>query len=238
MDRIGPDLERQGKVARQAGRGTWISSHAESDVAAIGALLSRAWLFARCDPEVDGQVERLVDAGVTYVMLPMYRDAEAVARACARAAGRAHIVPLVETREAVACIHEVLAVPGIDEVHIGLNDLSLAYGLPSRFAALLHPAVAQVAAAARAAGARLGLGGIGRAGDDDLPIPTSLVYAQHARLGSGAALVSRSFLLGCGDLASEVRRARAELERWQAAGDEQHERAAARLSALVACGPW
>lgn len=201
-------------------------------------MLRGAELFARCDPTVDGQVERLVDAGVACVMLPMFRDAEAVADVCGRAAGRARVVPLVETREAVACIHEVLAIAGVDEVHVGLNDLSLAYGLPSRFAGLVHPAVRRVAVAARSAGARLGLGGIGRAGQDDLPIPASLVYAQHARLGSGAALLARSFLLGCADLAAEVRRARAELAAWQVAGADEQERAVARLRALVSRGPW
>ena len=204
----------------------------------VGARLRHARLFARCDPQVDGQLERLVEAGVAFVMLPMFRDAETVAAACRRAAGRARIVPLVETREAVERIDEVLAVAGVDEVHVGLNDLSLAFGLPSRFSALVHPAVERVAAAARAAGARLGLGGIGRAGQEDLPVPASLIYAQHARLGSGAALLSRSFLDGCGDLGEEVRAARRMLAHWQAAGAEAQERATAQLHDVTATAGW
>ena len=204
----------------------------------MGARLRHARLFARCDPQIDGQLERLVEAGVAFVMLPMFRDAEAVAAACERVAGRARIVPLVETREAVERIDEVLAVAGVDEVHVGLNDLSLALGLPNRFAALVHPAVERVAAGARAAGARLGLGGIGRAGQEDLPIPASLVYAQHARLGSGAALLSRSFLGGCGDLGEEVRAARRQLASWRAADGEAQERATARLREVAATAGW
>lgn len=202
-------------------------------------MLRRAQLFARCDPAVDGQLERLVEAGVACVMLPMFRDAETVARACDRVGGRARIVPLVETREAVDGIEEVLAVAGVDEVHVGLNDLALAYGLPSRFAGLAHPSVQRVAEAARAAGARLGLGGLGRVGQEDLPIPASLVYAQHARLGSGAALLSRSFLdAGCDDLAAEVRAARAALARWQSADAAEIDRATARLRDLTETARW
>lgn len=238
VDRVGPDLERAGKAARQAGLQTWISPHGEADAGRVGALLRRARLFARCDPQVDGQLERLVEAGVVYVMLPMFRDAATVAAACERTAGRARIVPLVETREAVECIEDVLALEGVDEVHVGLNDLSLAYGLQSRFAALLHPAVERVAAAARAAGARLGLGGIGRADQDDLPIPASLIYAQHARLGSGAALLSRSFLDGASDLEADVGRARRALAGWNAAGAEAQDRATARLRELTATAGW
>jgi len=200
-------------------------------------VLVGARLFARCDPAVDGQVERLAEAGVAILMLPMFDDAEAVAAVCARALP-ARVVPLVETRGAVERIEEVLDVAGVDEVHVGLNDLSLAYGLASRFAALAHPAVERVAAAAHAAGARLGLGGIGRAGQDDLPVPAALVYAQHARLGSSAALLSRSFFAGCTDLAGEVARARAELAAWEVAGPARQEHAARRLRELVARGPW
>jgi 2-keto-3-deoxy-L-rhamnonate aldolase RhmA len=238
VDRVGPDLERAGKAARQLGRNTWISAHREADVDAVAGVLRRARLFARCDPAVDGQLERLLDGGVAFVMLPMFRDAETVAAACERAGERARIVPLVETREAVDAVEEVLAVPGVDELHVGLNDLSIAFGLPSRMSALVHPAVEHVAQAARAAGARLGLGGIGRAAQDDLPVPASLVYAQHARLGSRAALLSRSFFEDCGDLGAEVRAARAALATWRVAGDDEHERATARFRELAATGGW
>ena len=39
-------------------------------------------------------------------------------------------IPMIETRQAVESIDEILAVPGIDAVYVGPADLSLTYGLP------------------------------------------------------------------------------------------------------------
>jgi 4-hydroxy-2-oxoheptanedioate aldolase len=38
---------------------------------------------------------------------------------------------MIETREAVEAIDDILAVPGIDAVYIGPADLSMSYGLPA-----------------------------------------------------------------------------------------------------------
>ena len=39
-------------------------------------------------------------------------------------------VPMIETREALDVIDEILGVEGVDAVYVGPNDLSLALGLP------------------------------------------------------------------------------------------------------------
>ena len=190
VDRIGLDLERDGKRQRQAGLATWVSPHDEADLPAVAAALRNARLFARVEPVCAGgaeQAARLAEGGVRVLMVPMFRSADEV-RAVARAAPRAAIVPLAETREALAIVDEVLAVDGVSELHIGLNDLSLELGLRNRFAVLCHPAVERAATIARDAGARFGLGGLGRAGQTGLPVPADLVYARHAQLGSTSAL--------------------------------------------------
>ena len=244
VDRVGVDLERLGKPERQAGLGTWISGHEESDLPALAAELSRACLFARTDPLHDGtpaQVERLLAAGVEVLMVPMFRTADEVARYTDVVAGRAHVVLLLETAEAAERIESIVAVEGVDEVHLGLNDLTLALGLANRFAVLATELAARVAEAVTGAGVRFGAGGIGRVGDDGLPIPTDLVYAQYPRLGATAALISRAFLAPDPerlDLAAEVARSRARLAEWakrpraelEAARAELSERAAATAS--------
>ena len=78
----------------------------------------------------------------------------------------------------------------------------------------MSPAAARVAAAAAHAGLPLGVGGIGRAQDAGLATPPDLIYAQYPRLGATAALISRSFLAGGGDLAREIRHARERLAWW------------------------
>jgi hypothetical protein len=80
----------------------------------------------------------------------------------------------------------------------------------------------------RAAGIRFAFGGIGRAGDDRLPIPSDLVYAQYPRLKADGALISRAFFPRDGtpiDLKIEVERARRRLDAW--ARKPAHERARA-----------
>lgn len=236
IDRIGIDLERLGKLARQAGMGTWVSPHTLDDLERLRPAVTRAQLFARTDPLHDGtpgEVERALAAGADVLMLPMFRGADEVARYVELVGGRARVVGLLETAEAVADVEAVAGVPGLDELHIGINDLALSLGLPNRFWVLLDPAAKRVARAAAAAAVPLGLGGIGRVTDTTLPIPPDLIYAQYARLGATAALISRSFLAAGCDVATEVRHARARLAWWAGRPRAEHDRAARELEAAL-----
>jgi HpcH/HpaI aldolase/citrate lyase family protein len=244
IERVGVDLERLGKRQRQNGLGTWISPHSEYDLAAVGHALSDARLFARLDPLHDGtpaQVERVLAAGAEVLMLPMFRSAAEVERFVELVGARARVVLLLETPEAVECVREIVAVKGVDEIHLGLNDLTLALGLPNRFMLLASTLAARVAAAVTGAGLRFGAGGIGRAGDDSLPIPADLVYAQYARLGASAALISRSFVgpdAAAVDLAREVERSRARMAEWRTRDPAELEAARLELTARAASAGW
>ena len=245
IDRVGVDLERLGKGERQAGLGTWISPHREEELPALGEALRTARLFARTDPLHAGtaaQVERLIEAGVEVLMLPMFRGAAEVARFVDLVSGRADVVLLLETAEAARDVDAILAVDGVGEVHLGLNDMTLALGLANRFELLATQMAARVAAAVRAAGLRFGAGGIGRVRDTGLPIPTDLVYAQLARLGATAALVSRAFTRsesGEVDLAAEVAISRARLAEWAARSPGELEAARRELiDRAAACASW
>ena len=240
IDRVGVDLERLGKQQRQAGRGTWISEHREEDIPALAAALSRASLFARVDPIHDGtpaQVERLVQAEVQVLMLPMFRTPAEVARFVELVGGRARIVLLLETVEAAEHVDSIVAVDGVDEVHLGLNDLSLALGLRNRFGLLATDLALSVACAVTDAGLRFGAGGIGRVADSGLPIPTDLVYAQYARLGATAALIARTFIGDDDqtvDLSAEVARSRDRLAEWARRPAADLEAARRELAELAA----
>ena len=219
IQRVGVDLEWIGKFERQRGLGTWISPHTEDDLSAIGATLTRAALFVRVNPvnpDTPREVEAVLALGAHTVMLPMIASGREAADFAALVAGRAHIVLLVERREAVDRLDDLIRVNGIDEVHIGLNDLALSLGLPNRWLVLAGDIMAEASARVRQAGLRFGFGGLGRAGDDGLPIPSDLVYAEYARTGATAALVSRSFFASPDiDLAAEVARARERLAYWK-----------------------
>lgn len=218
VDRIGVDLERLGKAERQRGLGTWISPHRESEVTGLRAALNRAELFARVNPlnsDSPREIDSVLAAGATVLMLPMVANEEEAARFATLVAGRATAVLLVERTEAIARIEAIVAAPGIDEVHIGINDLALSLGLRNRWLVLAGDIATEVGARVLDAGLRFGLGGIGRPGDHGLPVDADLIYAEYARTGATGALISRSFLRaeGC-DLPAEIRRARRELARW------------------------
>ena len=148
-------------------------------------------------------------------MLPMARSADEIACVVDLLAARAELVPLLECADGLRAIGELAAL-GVAEAHVGLNDLALSLGVTDRFAALLSDELAAAVAHARRAGLPLGIGGIGRAGDETLPIPSRLIY--EARLRSAGALLSRAFFFGDDvDVAAEVAAARAEIDRWRRA---------------------
>lgn len=156
-------------------------------------------------------------------MLPNICDVREVQQVFSLLAGRARLVPLVERYAALAQIDQIIAVDGIDEVHIGLNDLSIDLGYRNRLAVLFDVRLKDMSDRTRSAGVKLGIGGIGRALDTGLPVPSETVYARIAYLGGTGALLSRSF--GAHDmdeqeLAAEVARARHRLAYWTAQDQE------------------
>ncbi|HEU0250121.1 MAG TPA: aldolase/citrate lyase family protein [Solirubrobacteraceae bacterium] len=246
IDRIGVDLERAGKRQRQAGLDTWISPHSAERLVDLRAAIVHARLFARVNPlsaQSGEELERLLELGVQVVMLPMFENAEQVARFIALVDRRAEVVLLLETSAAVDDIERIVCVPGVREIHVGINDLALSLGMGNRFSVLDCEPIERVSNCVRAAGLRFGIGGIGRAGDHELPIPSELIYAQYPRLGATAALVSRAYLT-CEegeniDLINEVARSRELLAHWSAASPPEL-RHAQRVfrAALAQCKGW
>jgi hypothetical protein len=241
VDRIGIDLERLGKRERQGGRGTWISGHRLESLDRVAGSLERAQPFARIDPPHDGtaaQVDEVIAHGARVVMLPMVAGPDEAEAFAAAVDGRARVVLLVERPEAVRRIAELAAVDGVEEIHLGLNDLALSLGMSTRWQVLAGDLASDVGAAVRERGRAFGLGGIGPPGMDDLPVPSDLVYAELARTGATATLLSRSFMRRAeGDLATCVRAARDALADWRrrpaAALEDAHTELARRAAAVV-----
>ena len=104
-----------------------------------------------------GIIGRVLDAGALGVIIPMVNTPEEARRAvdaCRYAPARhaqlrsarsdrqarpeymrtpnelVACIPMIETRQAVEAIDDILSVPGIDAVYIGPADLSITYGLP------------------------------------------------------------------------------------------------------------
>jgi hypothetical protein len=173
-------------------------------------------------------------------MLPYFTAARAVAEFVDLVGGRASCVLLLETAAALARVRDIVAVPGIAEVMIGLNDLHLSLGLANPFEVVVSDLIEVAARRVREAGLGFGFGGLARAGDDDLPVAPDLVYAQYPRLGASAAWLARSFFAARAtavDLTTEVVRLRARLAFWAgqppAVLAEMRDQLALRLRALA-----
>ncbi len=222
VERIGVDVERLVKHERQGHLpNARISDHELTHLAALRSSVRRASLFARLNslhPHTADEIGAAIDAGASVLMLPFFTQAVEVERFVRLVDGRARAVLLLETAAAVVRLHDILAVDGIDEVMIGLNDLSLSMGVASPFEIVASDMMAMVAREVQALGRVFGFGGLARAGDHTLPVPSDLVIAQHARLGSTSAWLARSFF-GDGsqrvDIAGEVGTLRDRIQFWK-----------------------
>jgi hypothetical protein len=220
---IGLDLERLGKDQRQRHvPDARVSPYDFEDLRAVCAAVRRATPFVRLNPLHAGsgaEIERALACGARAVMLPYFRAADEAAAFVRLVAGRARVSLLVETGAALVRLHHILAVEGVDEIMVGLNDLHLDLGLASPFEVLASDLFAAAAAQVRRAGLRFGFGGVTCPDDPDLPVAPDLLLAQYARLQAGAAWIARSFFrggVGPADVAPRLAALRARLAWWYA----------------------
>ncbi len=200
VDRIFVDMEYLGKDTRQRGLDTVKSHHTVKDVAAVKDALSWAQLLVRVNsiheagsgvPSSRDEIDATVDAGADVIMLPYFKTLAEVQTFLELVDGRTKTMLLFETPEAVALADEILELPGIDEVHIGLNDLSIGMGQRFLFQPLADGTLDALCPKFQARRIPFGFGGIARLGLG--MIPAEIVIREHCRLGSQRAILSRSF---------------------------------------------
>lgn len=194
VDRIWIDLETLGKEERQKGMNTVKSKHTINDIKVIAPQLTTSEMLVRVNPWNENSVEeinKVIDAGAHLIMLPMWKTEEEVKSFINTINGRAKTVLLLETKEAVNCLDNVLKLSGIDEIHIGLNDLHLSYNLTFMFELLSNGVVELLCNKIKQAGIPYGFGGIAKLGTGELP--AEKIIMEHYRLGSTRAILSRSF---------------------------------------------
>lgn len=200
VDRIFVDMEYIGKSDRQGGMDTVQSYHTVDDVRNIRQNISRAELLVRCNPiheetllfgSSKQEIDAVVECGADVIMLPYFKTVEEVKTFIELVRGRANTMLLIETPEAVSHIDEILEINGIDEVFVGLNDLSLGYEKKFMFELLSDGTVEQLCHKFRIKGIPYGFGGIAALGRGLLP--AERIIAEHYRMGSTCAILSRSF---------------------------------------------
>lgn len=194
VDRIFLDLEYINKADRQKGRNTFITKNSVEDVKVLRAAIKSAELLVRVNPInplSKGEIDAVCEAGADLIMLPMVYDAEDVKTFVELVGGRAKTVPMIETTQAMARIDDILAVEGVDEIYIGLNDLHIGLGLSFMFEILSGGLVDYMAEKIKAKGIPFGFGGMGKIGEGMLP--ADKILAEHYRVGSSSVILSRTF---------------------------------------------
>lgn len=200
VDRIFVDLEYIGKSARQGGMDTVQAHHTAEDVKKIADAVMKAEVLARVNPIHERQGEQIsseeeigevIENGAEIVMLPYFKTEKEVYRFLKAVNGKAKTMLLIETPEAVENIDKILALDGIDEVFIGLNDLSIGYGRKFMFELLADGTVDRLCRKFKDKNLPFGFGGIASLGKGLLPSENVLI--EHYRLGSSCVILSRSF---------------------------------------------
>lgn len=195
VDRIFIDLEQYGKQKRQADWDSVKSKHSIEDIPKVKAVLKNAQLLVRTDPVFDGlgeEIEGVLRYSPDVIMLPYFKTVEEVEKFLSMVGGRAKTSLLVETKEAEEKLDEILSLGGIDEIHIGLNDLSHSHGKQFLFEELADGTVDEIVGRIKAHGIdRFGIGGITALGKGLLPCER--IIPEHYRLGSTCAILSRDF---------------------------------------------
>lgn len=217
VDWIFVDMEFIGKDNRQGGLDTVQNHHTIENVRNIKNAVKKAKVLVRVNPihkvmmNADGtiaymdsktEIESAIEAGADIVMLPFFHSVDEVKEFVSLVQKvnnqigqygnmKAQACLLLETPEAAILLDEILNVPGIDMIHIGLNDLHLAMGMKFMFQLLTDGIVEQLAKKIKAKGIPFGFGGIANLHGGALP--GSYVLKEHYRLGSSMVIVGRSF---------------------------------------------
>ena len=200
VDWIFLDMEFIGKDARQGGLDTVQNHHTVKDIENIKAAPKKAKVLVRVNPIHEAlpdypsskdEIDATIKAGADIVMLPFFKTVEEVKQFINYVDGRAKTLLLMETVEAANHVDEILEVPGIDMIHLGLNDMHLELGMKFMFELLANGTVEKLGKKIEAKGIPFGFGGIATL--DGGALPGSMVLKEHVRLGSSMVIVSRSF---------------------------------------------
>ncbi|MDK9781004.1 aldolase [Vibrio sp. B172a] len=194
VNRIFVDLEFLNKSERQRGLNTVLSNHTIEDVKAVRAVINKSDLLVRVNPinpNSQHEIDCVIASGADIIMLPMAFDSKDAQDFVNMVDGRARTIVMIETAQAMSRIDDLIAVKGIDEFFIGLNDLKISLGLNFMFEVLSSGLVEYMIDKIIMSGSVVGFGGIAKLGEGDLP--AELILSEHVRLNSHSVILSRTF---------------------------------------------
>ena len=220
VDRVFFDLEYIGKAERQRGRDTVKYHNDINDIPKLREVVTSSELLVRTNPihaYTASEVDKAIAYGADILMLPMAMDKNDVETYTRLVDGRAKVCIMIETAAAMTRLDDIMEVPGVDELFIGLNDLHISLGLNFMFEPLAGGLVDYIAEKCNKKGMPFGFGGIARIGDGMLP--ADMILGEHVRLGSTSVILSRTFKGGDSPVAIDFK---AEVEKVRQRFQELH----------------
>lgn len=204
VDRIFIDMEYIGKADRQGGMDTVQSHHSVEDIRRIRPILTSSELLVRVNPihkkgvyqgiphtSSEEEINAVIEAGADIVMLPYFKSVEEVQFFVDTVDFGAKTILLLETVEAAEQLEDILKIKGIDEIHIGLNDLCLEQGKKFLFQLVADGTVERLCHIIAEHNVPYGFGGIAAPGRGMLP--AEYIIRDHYYYGSKCVILSRSF---------------------------------------------
>lgn len=172
-----PDLGLARAMASRA-HGIWVDGeHGQFPLARarelIRALSRETPVVARVSRHDAPEIEAYIAAGASAIVAPSVStpaQARAFVARVKRADPRALAIPMIENEKGLSRVEEIAAVPGVDLLFVGPNDLGLSMGAAPESPAF-KAALARIESAARAAG--LPVGGLAKS--------RSTAQAMHAK---------------------------------------------------------
>lgn len=209
VDRLGVDLEYHSKLARQQPSSrNWFSDHGIAALTQHAALAPPA-LFVRTEacthPRWPELLEAVLARGASVVLLPNVMHVADVEAASSCVAGRALVVPMLESRLGLELL-PALAAAGYAEVFFGANDLARDLGLADRFAAMSSRPVLKALRLCQELGLHFGVGGTSRPRQltPALPVPPEILLDFQCAVGADRVILARSFAAGASTSPGEV----------------------------------
>ena len=188
------DLEKNGKYERQKNIDSVKSNHTLDDIKKMSPFIKNSDLMVRINPIFENskyEIDKAIEYGADIIMLPMFKTKEEIEIFFKFINNRCKTILLLETKEAVENLDEILTIKNIENIHIGLNDLSLSCGYKFMFEGLANGLVESICKKLHNRKITYGFGGIAQIGTGTLP--AELILSEHIRLGSNQVILSRSF---------------------------------------------
>ncbi len=200
VDWIFVDMEFIGKDCRQGGLDTVKNHHTVEDVLNIKNTVRKAKVLVRVNPIHDilpeypsskDEIDSVINAGADIIMLPYFKAVDEVKTFIRLVNKRVKTCLLLETPEAAEILNQIVEIPGIDMIHIGLNDMHLSMKKKFMFQLLAEGLVDKWADIIKTKGIPFGFGGL--ASLNGGAVPGHMILKEHYRLGSQMVILSRTF---------------------------------------------